>query len=100
MAEVTTNAATLSAEASNFDRIGGELTQVAGTVQGIASEAASHLTGAAGTALQQALVRFDEKAQAQVKVLSEIHTNIAQAGIKYSAADDDQAGGLAASMNI
>ena len=91
MAEMKTDAATLRAEASSFDRISNELQQVMSQVESTGGELAGHMQGAAGQAAQQALARFHEKAQAQVKVLGEITNNINQAGIQYSKADDEQA---------
>ncbi|OBI59765.1 WXG100 family type VII secretion target [Mycobacterium sp. E796] len=100
MAEMRTDAATLSAEASNFDRISGELQQVIGTVESTGGELASHWRGQAGTAAQQALQRFHEAGQAQIKTLSEISNNIHSAGIEYSKADDEQASTLSSQMNF
>ncbi|MGF2943973.1 WXG100 family type VII secretion target [Mycobacterium sp. Lab-001] len=100
MAEMKTDAATLRAEASNFDRVSTELQQVMGQVDSTAGELASHMQGQAGQAAQQALVRFKEKAQQQVQVLSEIVNNINSAGIQYSKADDEQASALSSQMNF
>jgi WXG100 family type VII secretion target len=100
MAEMKTDAATLSAEASNFDRISGELQRVIASVESTGGELASHWTGQAGTAAQQALGRFHEAGQAQIKTLTEISGNISQAGIQYSKADDEQASSLSSQMNF
>lgn len=100
MAEMRTDAATLQAEASNFDRISGELRTVMGNVEQTATELATHLQGAAGTATQQALARYHEKAQQQTKVLDDIQTNINAAGIQYSKADDEQASALGSEMGF
>jgi ESAT-6 family protein len=100
MAEMRTDAATLSAEASNFDRISSELQQVIGQVESTGGELASHWRGQAGTAAQQALARFHEAGQAQIKALSEISNNIHGAGIEYSKADDEQASSLSSQMNF
>ncbi|MEI7915991.1 MAG: WXG100 family type VII secretion target [Mycobacteriaceae bacterium] len=100
MAEMRTDAATLSAEAASFDRIAGQLQQVMSQVESTGSELTSHMTGAAGTAAQQALARFHEKAQAQTQVLNDIVTNINQAGIQYSKADDEAQSSLGSQMNI
>src|ERR1700728_2895105 len=100
MAEMRTDAAALSAEASNFDRISSELQQVISTVESTGGELASHWRGQAGTAAQQALTRFHEAGQAQIKALSEISSNIHNAGIQYSKADDEQASSLSSQMNF
>lgn len=100
MAEMKTDAATLSAEASNFDRISGELQRVIQTVESTGGELAGHWRGQAGTAAQQALQRFHEAGQAQIKALSEISQNIHGAGIQYSSADDEQASSLSSQMNF
>ena len=100
MAEMRTDAATLAAEAASFDRIAGELQQVMGQIRSYGTELTGHMSGAAGTAAQQALVRFDEKAQAQTKVLNDIVTNIQQAGVQYSKADDEAQSALSSQMNI
>jgi WXG100 family type VII secretion target len=100
MAEMRTDAAALSAEASNFDRISSELQQVISTVESTGGELASHWRGQAGQAAQQALGRFHEAGQAQIKALSEISSNIHNAGVQYSKADDEQAGSLSSQMNF
>src|ERR1700730_14432697 len=98
MAEMKTDAATLSAEASNFDRISGELERVIRGVESTGGELAGHWRGQAGAAAQQAMQRFHEAGQAQIKALTDIHTNISQAGIQYSSADDEQASSLGSEM--
>jgi WXG100 family type VII secretion target len=100
MAEMKTDAATLSAEAANFDRIGTELSQVIKGVESTGGELASHWRGQAGASAQQALQRFHEAGQAQIKALNDIHTNISQAGVQYSSADDEQASSLGSEMNL
>ena len=95
-----TDAATLSAEAANFDRISTELKQIIQQVESTAGELAAQWRGQAGTAAQQALVRFHEAGQAQIKALNDISQNISQAGIQYSSADDEQAGALSSQMNF
>ncbi|WP_442932177.1 WXG100 family type VII secretion target [Mycobacterium sp. 050134] len=95
-----TDAATLSAEASNFDRISGELSRTIGAVEQTGGELAGHWRGAAGAAAQQALARFHEAGQAQIKALGEIHNNISQAGVQYQQADDEQSSSLSAQMNF
>jgi WXG100 family type VII secretion target len=100
MAEMRTDAATLSAEAQNFDRISGELQRVISQVEQTGGELAGHWLGAAGTAAQNALNRFHEAGQQQIKALSDISTNIHGAGIQYSKADDEQASALSSQMNL
>jgi len=95
-----TDAATLSAEAQNFDGIAGELKAVIQGVESTGAELAGGWKGQAGTAAQQALVRFQEAARAQERQLMEISTNISQAGIQYTSADDEQAGSLSSQMNL
>jgi WXG100 family type VII secretion target len=95
-----TDAATLSAEAANFDRIAGELKTVNKGVESTGAELAGGWTGQAGTAAQDALVRYQEAARAQESQLIEISSNISQAGIQYTSADDEQAGSLSSQMNL
>jgi WXG100 family type VII secretion target len=94
MAEMKTDAAALSAEAANFDRIASELTTVISGVEHTGGELAGHWTGAAGSAAQQALARFHEAGQAQIKALNDIHDKIHQAGIQYTRANEEQASAL------
>jgi WXG100 family type VII secretion target len=100
MAEMRTDAATLSAEAANFDRISNELQQVIRGVETTAGELAGHWRGQAGAAAQQALGRFHEAGQAQIKALNDISNNISSAGIHYDRADDEQASSLSSQMNF
>lgn len=100
MAEMKTDAAALSAEAANFDRISGELQRVIQTVESTGSELAGHWKGQSGLAAQEALKRFHEAGQAQTKALDDISSNIHQAGIQYSRSDDEQASGLSSQMNF
>ena len=100
MAEMKTSAPALRAEASNFDRIGGDLTQMMGQVESTAGELATHVKGQAGDAIQSALARFKEKQQQSVNVLNEIQTNISQAGIQYEKADDEANSSLSSQMNF
>lgn len=100
MAEMRTDAAALQAEAANFDRIASQLQQVMSQVESTGSELTSHMTGAAGTAAQAALARFHESAQAQTQLLNDIQTNINQAGVQYSKADEEAHSTLSSQMNI
>ncbi|CDO86019.1 type VII secretion protein EsxB [Mycobacterium triplex] len=94
MAEMKTDASTLSAEAGNFDRIGGELQGVIKGVEHTGGELASHWTGQAGSAAQSALQRFQEAGNAQIKALTDIHEKISQAGVQYQRANEEQASNL------
>jgi WXG100 family type VII secretion target len=95
-----TDAATLSAEAATFDRIAGELKAVIQGVDSTGAELAGVWQGQAGTAAQEALVRFQAAARAQESQLMDISSNISQAGIQYTSADDEQAGSLSSQMNL
>lgn len=95
-----TDAATLSAEAANFDRIAGELKAVISGVESTGAELAGGWEGQAGTAAQEALVRFQEAARAQESQLIDISSNISQAGIQYTSSDEEQAGSLSSQMNL
>ena len=57
---MNTDVAVLAKEAANFERISGELQGVIGQVESTAGALAAQMVGAAGTAAQQALVRFHE----------------------------------------
>lgn len=100
MSQMRTDAAALSAEASNFERISNELQQVIRQVESTGGELAGQWRGQAGDAAQQALVRFQEAGRVQVKALSDISSTIQQAGIQYSTADDEQASSLSSQMNF
>lgn len=56
--------------------------------------------GAAGTAAQAAVVRFQEAANKQKQELDEISTNIRQAGVQYSRADEEQQQALSSQMGF
>jgi WXG100 family type VII secretion target len=98
MAEMRTDTSTLSAEASNFDRISGELQRVIAGVESTGGELAGHWKGQAGAAAQQALGRFHEAGQEQIKALSEISRQIHGASTQYAGADDEQAGNLGGTL--
>lgn len=98
--EMRTDAATLSAEAANFETISNDLQTEIRNVDAVGAELASQWTGRAGTAAQEALVRFREAGQAQIKALEDISRNIQTAGIQYSASDDEQASSLSSQMNF
>ncbi|CRZ17174.1 WXG100 family type VII secretion target [Mycolicibacterium neworleansense] len=100
MAQMNTDAAVLAKEAANFERISGELKSVIAQVESTGGSLAMQMQGQAGTAAQQALIRFQEAADKQIQELNEISTNIHTSGTQYTSTDDDQAGNLASSMNI
>lgn len=100
MAQMNTDAAVLAKEAANFERISGELKSVIAQVDSTAGALAVQMQGQAGTAAQQALIRFQEAANKQIQELNDISNNIHTSGTQYTSTDDDQAGNLASSMNI
>jgi len=100
MAEMQTDAAALSAAASEFDGISNELKSAISQVDSTAGELATHLQGPAGTAAQAAFTRFREAANKQVQELNDISQNINSAGVQYQAAADDAAGSLAQGMQF
>jgi WXG100 family type VII secretion target len=94
-----TDPATLRAEAANFDRIGTELTTVIKGVESTGGELAQQMVSeGAGTAAQDALQRFHEAGQAQIKALTDIHNNISHAGIQYQRSNEDAAASLKTQM--
>ena len=100
MAEMRTEAQVLSQEATNFDRIAQELSASRSRVMGTAGELQSTWTGQAGTAAQQAIVRFQEGHNELEQQLRGIVENIRNAGVQYESADTDQASTLSSQMNI
>jgi len=95
-----TDSAVLSREAGNFDKIAGELKAIISAVESAGADLAAGWQGQAGTAAQQALVRFKEAGDKQEKELADISTDLAGSGIEYDAEDDQEAGGLSGAMNI
>lgn len=100
MAQMNTDAAVLAKEAANFERISGELKGVIAHVESTAGALASQMQGQAGTAAQQALLRFHEAAAQQVQELNDISSNIHSSGTQYTSTDEDQAGTLSSAMNL
>jgi len=100
MAQMNTDAAVLAKEAANFERISGELKSVIAQVESTGGTLAAQMQGQAGTAAQQALIRFHEAADKQIQELNEISTNIHTSGTQYTSTDDDQASTLSSAMNI
>lgn len=97
---MNTDAATLRAEAANFDRIKLEIESVIGRVRSAGGTLAGVWDGQAGGAAQAALARFDQAGLAQTNALTAISENISSAGIQYTRADDDHASSLSSQMNF
>ncbi|MGV9797661.1 WXG100 family type VII secretion target [Mycobacterium sp. NPDC003449] len=91
MTNMETDAAVLAKEASNFDRIAGELDGVMKHVDSVAGGLVSTWQGESGGAVQQAFLRYQEAAAKQRQELSDISTNIHGSGTQYTATDSDQA---------
>jgi len=98
MAQMITDTAVLSKEASNFERIAGELRAVIAQVESTAGHLAGQWHGQAGQSAQAALLRFHEAATAQARQLDDISGNVHAAGLQYTSADEEQAQALAAKM--
>jgi WXG100 family type VII secretion target len=98
-AGMETDAAVLAKEASNFERISGELQAVMTQVDATAGGLQAAWQGEAGTAGQAALLRYQEAAQTQRKLLDEISMNIHSSGVDYTATDTDQASVVQSAMN-
>lgn len=100
MATMNTDVAVLAAEASNFDRISGELKSVMAQVEAHAESLKAAMVGDAGLAAQAALTRYHEAALQQQQELMDISNNIHTAGVQYASADEDQASSLASTMQL
>ncbi|MGE2835369.1 WXG100 family type VII secretion target [Mycobacterium sp. SMC-4] len=89
----------LMAEAANFDRICGELATVLGQVESTAAALqASMNSEGAGAAAQAALLRFNEAAGQQIRLLEDISQNINISGTSYQNTDAQNADELANQM--
>jgi WXG100 family type VII secretion target len=99
-APLNTDTAVLAQGAEQFHSVNVGLRQEISKVESSASELMAHWRGAAGSAAQEAFIRFQEAAVNQTKVLDEIATNIHGAGVGYAGQDDDQAGVLGSTVNI
>ncbi|MGE2728193.1 WXG100 family type VII secretion target [Mycolicibacterium vaccae] len=89
----------LMAEAANFDRICGELVSVLAQVESTATGLqASMNSEGAGAAAQAALVRFNEAAGQQIRLLEDISQNINVSGQSYQNTDAQNADELAHQM--
>jgi WXG100 family type VII secretion target len=100
MAQMNTDAAVLAKEASNFERISGELKGVIAHVESVAGSLSGQWHGQAGIAAQSALTRFQEAANQQIQELNDISTNIHTAGAHYTSTDEEQQGSLSSAMNL
>jgi WXG100 family type VII secretion target len=98
-AGMETDAAVLAKEASNFERISGELQAIMGAVDATAGGLKAAWQGEAGGAGQAALLRYQEAAQTQRTLLDEISMNIHGSGVDYTATDTDQASVVQTAMN-
>ncbi len=101
MALVNADTPQLMAEAANFDRISGELQAVLAQVESTAAGLAQSLQSeGAGTAAQQALLRFHEASSQQIRLLTDISQNIHTSGTSYLNTDANSADDLASQMHI
>ncbi len=100
MPQMNTDGAVLAKEASNFERISGELRGVIAHVESTAAALQSQWQGQAGSAAQAAVIRFHEAAARQVQELNDISVNIHTSGMRYSATDEDQSAALSSAMNL
>jgi ESAT-6 family protein len=98
MAQMTTDAAVLSTEASSFGRIAGELKGVIANVESTAGSLSGQWHGQAGASVQAALARFHEAAAQQTQPLNDIAQNIHHSGVQHSTTDEDQAHSLSTAM--
>jgi WXG100 family type VII secretion target len=97
---MNTDIAVLAKEASNFERISGELQGVMRQVEATAGSLVPQWKGMAGEAAQAALLRYQEAANAQVQTLNEISSNIHTSGTQYGSTDEDQHSALSSAMNL
>lgn len=95
-----TDTAVLAAGAEQFNTVSVGLRGEIAKVESVAGGLSTTWRGAAGTAAQQAFIRFQEAADAQTRALDEISANIQSAGVQYTATDDDQTSALQSTINI
>lgn len=95
-----TDSAVLASEASNFESIANQLRAIMSQVDSTAGGLAVHMQGAAGTATQQAFVRYQEAALVQKNELDEISANIHTGGTQYASTDEDQGAALGQTINL
>jgi WXG100 family type VII secretion target len=92
-----TDAAALSAEASHFEQVSTGIQGQIRTVESIGAELRAHWVGAASQAGFNALGRFHDAAESQVKQLEEIFGKIREAGVSYESTQSDAEQAIAAS---
>ncbi len=97
---MNTDIAVLAKEASNFERISGELQAVKAQVESTAGSLVPQWRGLAGEAAQAALMRYQEAALAQVQALNDISANIHTSGTQYGSTDEDQQSTLTSAMHL
>ena len=95
-----TDSAVLASEASNFESIASQLRAIMSQVDSTAGGLATHMVGQAGTATQQAFVRYQEAALVQKNELDEISANIHTGGTQYASTDEDQSAALSQTINL
>ena len=83
------DATALASEASNFERIAGELKAVIAQVEGTAGSLARDWRGQTGKDAHSAVERFRKVATRQVWELNETSGNIHTSGVQYSPAVED-----------
>lgn len=98
--EMRTDGGALQEGADTFRTVSESLQQIIRNVDSTAGELAAQWRGQAGAAAQQALLRFQQAGQAQIKALTDISESIQKAGITYTSADEDQASSLSSQMNF
>ncbi|ACC38664.1 WXG100 family type VII secretion target [Mycobacterium marinum] len=100
MAEMKTDAATLTGQAHQFERIADDLKASIRRVETTAAGLLLAWRGDAGHAAQAAIALFHQAATQQVKKLNEISTKIWTAAQDYTDTDDHETGLLSNQMNF
>src|SRR4051812_42020537 len=95
-----TDAAALAQEAGNFERISGDLKNQVSQVESTTATVLAQWQGSASTAFRRASDRFQEAATKLNGELDEISTNIRQAGVQYTKADEEQQQALSSQMGF
>jgi len=94
-----TDSAVLQQQAEALSTISAEFQSTVRQTDSTAGELGTHMTGAAGSALQTALANFNNAALAQINLLTEIGDTVKQSGLKYSSVADQQASSIS-SVNV
>lgn len=94
-APLNTDPAILTKEAGNFHDMSSELTTITGGVNQTAGGLATSWQGAAGSAAQDALMRFNEAASSLQTQLASIADTLHQSGAQYVSTDDDATSAVA-----